>query len=378
MKTKYGYLGPKGTHCEEALSVYLGAKKAETGPYPGVEQVLTAVRDGEISHGLVPLENSIEGTVNLALDLIASDQELHIVGEVILPIRHNLLVKPGGQKEDLSLVVSHPQALAQCREYLNRQMPGVPVREVNSTAEAARLAAEADGRMAAIGNKRAADYYGLEIIAADIQDCKENRTRFVVISKKESPVPGPAKTSLVLSITDRPGGLYQILREFALVNINLTKIESRPAKRNFGDYLFFIDLIGHQKDPVVKKCLAAIRDMTASFRILGSYPSWGTGGGSKSTAGLPPPRMSVREIRQDIDIIDYQIVELLEKRTHLVSLVGTLKNGWTTVRDKDRELEILRRVRENALQRDVDPELMEKIYQILFDHFVKLQEKQKR
>lgn len=377
MNAKYGYLGPKGTHCEEALYIYLGSKDTGAVPYSGVEQVIAAVRAGEISHGLVPLENSIEGTINLSLDLIAHDQELKIAGEVILPIKHNLLSKPGIRKAQINLVVSHPQALAQCRKYLNRHHPGVPFCEVNSTAEAAQIIAGGNNYMAAIGNERAAEIYGLEIVEHDIQDCKDNRTRFVVVSKEESPVTGPAKTSLVISITDRPGGLYQILKEFALANINLTKIESRPAKRNLGDYLFFIDLAGHREDPAVKKCLEAIEDMAASFRILGSYPIWGKVGETERNDAGDQVKMSVHEIRQDIDIIDYQIVELLAKRTQLVSVIGTLKNGIDSIRDRDREQEILNRVRNNALKKGVSPELAENIYQILFGHFVELQKKLK-
>ncbi len=377
MNERYGYLGPKGTYCEEALYVYLGMRAMETVPYPGVEQVLTAVREGEISHGMVPLENSTEGTVNLTLDLITGEPELKIAGEVILPVKHNLLTKRGISKEEISLVVSHPQALAQCRKYLTRHFPGVSVYEVNSTAEAAQMVAKGNDCMAAIGNEKAAVYYGLDIIESNIQDCEENRTRFVVISKKEGPVIRPAKTSLVISITDRPGGLYQILKEFALFNINLTKIESRPAKKTFGDYLFFIDLVGHREDPVVKDCLEAVEDLTASFRILGSYPIWEKPKEAQYSVDRIQVNLSVDEIRQDIDIIDYQIVELLEKRTQLVSLIGTLKNGQDSFRDKEREQEVLKRVKRNALKKGVNPELVEKIYTILFDHFVELQEKQK-
>ncbi len=376
MNETYGYLGPKATHCEEALYLYLGTETANATAYPSIPQVLTAVSEDRVSHGIVPLENSIEGTVNLTLDLIVSDPQLNIVGEVILPIKHNLLVRSGVSKEEIKLIISHPQALAQCRKYLNSHFPGVPLREVDSTAEAARIVSSGKEPVAAIGNEKAAANYGLEIQEYDIQDCRENQTRFVVISKKETPATKPAKTTLVISITDRPGGLYQILKEFALANINLTKIESRPAKRNLGDYLFFIDLVGHREDPAVKKCLESIEDMAALFRVLGSYPIWGKTGQTENHLAGEGTNLSVEELRQDIDIIDYQIVELLAKRTQLVTLIGTLKNGRDAVRDTRREQEILKRVKKNALKKGVSPELMEKIYGILFDHFVKLQEKQ--
>jgi len=165
-----------------------------------------------------------------------------------------------------------------------------------------------------------------------------------------------------------------------LASINLTKIESRPAKKNLGDYLFFIDLMGHREDPVVKECLETVEELSASFRILGSYSIWGGAGNldtyADSFAGGTPDTLSVTELRENIDIIDYQIVELLARRTQLVSLIGTLKNGYVPVRDPGRESEILDRVRKNAARKGVDPGLAEKVYQILFDHFVELQLKQ--
>lgn len=375
---KYGYLGPEGTHSEEALFLYLGSKKPVSTvlPYPSIEQVILAVSRGEISHGLVPLENSIEGTVNLTLDLVAGNKDLKLVGEVILPISHNLMVRPGVKREEINLVISHPQALAQCRKFLNANFPGVQVKEVNSTAAAAKMAAENSGTVASIGNKNAAESFGLQIIDCDIQDCRENKTRFVIISKEELPVTGPAKTSLVISISDRPGGLYQILREFALAGINLTKIESRPAKRNLGDYLFFIDLTGNYTDPAVKNCIDIIKNMSASLRVLGCYPVWQETGmtlESKEGTYIGP---TLEEVRQDIDILDYQIVELLAKRTQLVTTIGALKAKRETVRDPEREMNVLRQVRKIALRKGVDPELIESIYLILFDHFVRLQEKQ--
>ncbi len=376
MNETYGYLGPKATHCEEALYLYLGTETANATAFPSIPQVLSAVSEGRVARGIVPLENSIEGTVNLTLDLIVSDPELKIVGEVVLPIKHNLLARPGVKREEINLILSHPHALAQCRQYLSRHFPRIPVREVNSTAEAARIIASQQEPFAAIGNEKAAANYRLEILEHDIQDCRENQTRFAIISKQDVPVTGPARTSLVISITDRPGGLYQILKEFALANINLTKIESRPAKRNLGDYLFFIDLDGHREDLSVRKCLESIEDMTAMFRVLGSYPVWGKTGLEETHPVHEERNLSVEELREDIDIIDYQIVELLAKRTQLVSIIGTLKNGRETVRDKRREQEILKRVKKNALKKGVSPKLMGKIYGILFDHFVKLQQQQ--
>jgi len=377
MDKVYGYLGPQGTYCEEALCKYLGNKEEKRTPFPSIEQVLAAVKDNSVTHGLIPLENSIEGTVNIAIDMIASEPELKIVGEVILPVRHNLLIKPGARREDIRIIISHPQALAQCRNYLNKNFPGAVLKPVNSTAEAAQAAAADDGSVAAIGNKKAGYNYGLVVAEEGIQDCLENRTRFVLVSKQKAPVTGAAKTSLVLSITDRPGGLYQILKEFALANINLTKIESRPAKTSFGDYLFFIDLVGHAADPVVKKCLESIEDMSASFRVLGSYTVWEEPERKNRTAGAEKTTtLTLEELRQNIDIIDYQIVDLLAQRTQLVSLVGNLKNGLDGIRDETREGEVLNRVKNNAVKKGVSAELIEQIYRDLFNHFVDLQRSQ--
>jgi prephenate dehydratase len=377
MEKKYGFLGPQGTHCEEALSVYTKNEKVQMMPHPSIEQVLSAVRNGEVTRGIVPLENSIEGTVNQALDIIAHDKKIKIVGEVVLPVRHCLLSREGVKTGEVRTVISHPQALAQCRKYLNEKLPGVQYCEVNSTAEAARIVSQFEESVAAIGSETAASNYGLRVLAKDIQDCLDNKTRFVVVSRKAIETRLPAKTSIVFSITDRPGGLYEILKVFALSNINLTKIESRPAKRNLGDYLFFIDLMGNPKEPVIKKCLDAVKDLVASFRLLGTYPVWAP---SVSTIGLVEPitrQLSLEEIRQDIDIIDYQIVELLAKRTQLVCQIGKMKKGKQTVKDIKREQEVLSHVKNNAQKKGVSPELMEKIYQIIFEHFTKLQQLQK-
>lgn len=373
MNIRYGYLGPRGTHSEEALYTYVGQSLLEAVPYAGIEQVIAAVRSGEVDHGLVPLENSIEGTVNLTIDNLAWDEELKITGEVILPVNQNLIVRPGASKDTIKVVFSHSQALAQCRKYLSLNFPGVEFCEVSSTAEAARMVAAGGCEMAAIGNERAAVNYGLEMLDKNIQDCPENMTRFVRVSKNNIPVTGQAKTSVVISVTDRPGALYQILKEFALANINLTKIESRPAKTVLGDYLFIIDLLGHQDDPLVRNCLETIEDMAASFRVLGSYPVYNDDMSGDETR---KEDISLDQIRQDIDIIDYQIVDLLARRTQLVSVVGKLKNGWNSFRDTGRESEILARVKRNAVNKGVNPSLVEDIYHVLFDHFVGLQEQQ--
>lgn len=377
MKTCYGYFGPKGTNSEEALYTFTGTTDIVATPFSSIEKVLDAVRESDITYGLVPIENSIEGTVNLTLDLLAKESELFITGEVILSINHNLLVKQGIKKESICKIISHPQALAQCRAYLKDNFPDVILEEVGSTAEAARLTADSCGDIAAIGNCNAAKYYGLDVLASEIHDCADNTTRFIVISKEAAPVTQMVKTSIVISITDRPGGLYEILKAFAVSNINLTKIESRPAKKNLGDYLFFLDFIGSPHEERVSLCLKSIQDMTASFRILGSYPLWqGNVDDYQISESVNGKKPIINEIRQDIDIIDYQIVELLAKRTQLVSLIGSLKASRFLVRDPGREEQVLARVKNIAENKGVAPELLERIYKYMFEFFVEFQKKQ--
>lgn len=379
MNIKYGYFGPKGTNSEEALYTYLGTTEIQAEPYQSIDQVLKAVHDGIITHGLVPIENSIEGTVNLTLDLMAQENELKIVGEVVVPIQHNLLIRRGSGRDEIKRIISHSQALAQCRNYLNKNFPETEVCPVGSTADAARIAAECGG-VAAIGNGKAAEYYGLQILEESIHDCRENHTRFIVVSKQGKAVTGHAKTSVVISITDRAGGLYEILREFALANINLTRIESRPAKKSLGDYLFFIDLAGNPEEPKVKQCLETVKDMAASFKILGAYPAWNVGyrqdEDNKKKDNINQESSTLDELRQDIDIIDYQIVELLAKRTQLVSLIGSLKPDPLSIRDKTREQEVLTRVKSTAAKKGVNPQLLENVYEYLFEYFVELQKQQ--
>jgi prephenate dehydratase len=375
MHRKIGYLGPAGTFTEEALIKYTGSDCSERVACGTINAVFRGVKDGSLDLGLVPFENSTEGSVHLTLDLLAGECDLKISGEIIMPISQHLIARAGASADRVARVLSHPQALAQCRLYLENNLPGIEVENMASTVEAIRAVAETQEPWAAIGNARAAEMHGLAVIASDIQDCRENRTRFVVISREDAPVAGESdKTSILFTITDRPGGLYEILKEFALRNINLTRIESRPAKRNLGDYVFFVDLEGHREDPQVRACLEAVRNQAATFRILGSYPA---DAAAVQEGHREVPRLSLEQLRQDIDIIDQQIVELLAKRTELVKVIGRLKSGQPEVRDPDREEQVLRRVKASAEKKGVNPELINNIYHTIFDHFVEVQKKQK-
>lgn len=265
------YLGPRGTHSEEiALQLYRG----ETGrfmPYPSIDAAIRAVEDGAATECVVPLENSLEGSVNITLDTLAHEVDLHIVRELVQPVRHNLLVHPA--EKHVQIIVSHTQALAQCRHYLRRHFPQAELKAVDSTAAAAYLVASGAKGHAAIGSRRAAALYGLEVAAADIQDHPGNCTRFVVL-RREPNAPGVGgKTSVVCQINgEQPGSLCAILQEFAMRQVNLTKIESRPARTGLGMYIFFLDVDGSLGEDKVRAAVTAVKRKSLWFKNLGSYP----------------------------------------------------------------------------------------------------------
>lgn len=371
MTKKIGYLGPEGTFTGEALSLYYQSEAVTPVPCPSLADIFSAVALGELDEGVVPLENSYEGPVNTTLDLLAGDFPVKIRGEIVLPVSHNLLAREGTSPDLLAAIISHPQALAQCRDFIRKRFPGIALMESSSTAEAARRVAEAAQPWGAIGNKKAAVAYGLVVLERDISDQPGNMTRFVVLGREELPPVPPAKTSIIVSVTDRPGALYHILKEFALRNINLTRIESRPAKKRLGDYLFFIDFAGCQGEAAADEALEAVARQAADFKILGSYAA-DPGFAAGPAAGGDVP-MTLEEVRSDIDIVDFQVVELLGKRAGLVNLLARLKKGGQ-VRDPGREREVLGRVKEIAAQKGFSPEVIEEIYGILFRHFVRLQD----
>ena len=278
---RVGFLGPFGTFTEQALLTQPDLAAAELVPYPTMTDVLRASEDGEVDLGFVAIENSIEGTVNVTSDTLAFDVDVLIQREVVIGIQQHLLAVPGATLAGIAEVVSIPHATAQARGFLHRELPSVRTRAANSTAEAAQLVAtEADPKVAAIGNELAAGLYGLEVLAADIEDHPENQTRFVAVRPHAVPAPtGHDKTSILqYQRHDRPGSLVAILQEFAARRINLTKLESRPTKRGLGDYCFLLDLEGHVADDVVADCLKALRTKHGDVKFLGSYPSAGTDG----------------------------------------------------------------------------------------------------
>lgn len=273
MAAALAYLGPAGTFCEEAARLYLGKQDWQLMPCRSIREVFQAVQNRTAKAGVVPIENSYEGAVNQTLDLMTRDSHIQIIGEIAISISQNLLTHPNVSGREIDCILSHPQALAQCQEYLNEHYPGSALLEVPSTAEAARLVATSGETWAAISTRKAAETYGLCVLAADIQDLTNNSTRFVVLGCEDGPCAKNCKTSLLIYVMDRPGALFEVLREFHIREINLCKIESRPARTRMGEYLFFIDIDGHREESRVQEVLAALQEVTAEIRVLGSYPA---------------------------------------------------------------------------------------------------------
>ncbi|MFA6308756.1 MAG: prephenate dehydratase [Clostridia bacterium] len=274
---KIGFLGPRGTFSEEALRKYTERlKEYEVCEYTTIPDLIMAVENKEIDEAIAPIENSLEGGVNSTLDLLAAVEDILIKAEVAIDIRENLLAKKGTKTEDIRMILSHPQPIGQCRQYINDNFPDATIKIVYSTAGAAEEVASSKENCAAIGAALAAEVYGLEILAAGIQDGFNNTTRFVVISHNDSGPTGNDKTSIVFSTEDKPGSLYSILDIFNLWDINMTKIESRPAKNQLGRYIFFVDIEGHIEDDNIRDALTMIQRKTSFYRFLGSYPMYVT------------------------------------------------------------------------------------------------------
>jgi prephenate dehydratase len=267
-----GYLGPSGTFSHLAAIEYSGGKEQLT-EFPTIYSAIKAADEEKVTASIVPIENSIEGSVNVTLDALAFDSDLYITDEYVLKISQNLLVKKGATKEAIKTVASHPQGIGQCSKLLNIQFPDVAVEYTSSTAEAARLAADSDGSVAVIASKNCANLYDLDVLYSDCGDEENNSTRFVVVAKQARlDVTRHDKTSIVFTLDNKPGALYQALAAFEKSNINLVKIESRPLKKGLGKYVFFIDIEGNIDDPVIYFALDRIRQSTSFYKFLGSYP----------------------------------------------------------------------------------------------------------
>lgn len=263
-----GVLGPEGSFSEKAAKQWNG--KAQLRYFDDIAGTVDALQQGKVDYSIVPIENSLDGSISLTLDLLM-EYQLKITGEVIVQINHHLMSK--GSMQDIKVIMSIPQALSQCRKFIRKNFKNVEVRPALSTSHAAKLASERES-IAAIASRESANIYGLGILAENIQDMNENYTRFIVIGKTAPPATGNDKTSIIVYLEkNRPGALYEILGEFACRGIDLTKIESRPAKKTLGDYLFHIDLRGHIEDKLVKDTLDRVKDKVGMLKILGSYPA---------------------------------------------------------------------------------------------------------
>ncbi|MGA1454466.1 MAG: prephenate dehydratase [Ilumatobacteraceae bacterium] len=274
---RVGYFGPAGTFTEQALLTQADLAALEHLPYRTVPDVLDAVESGEVDLGFVPIENSIEGTVNFTQDALVFDHDLLIQREVVLDIEHCVLARPGTTLDNVKVLLSIPVATAQCHAFIRRDMPEVEVRAANSTAEAARLVAEdSSDTIAAIAPENAARLYGLDVLRRNIADHDGNQTRFVVVGKNRIPArTGNDKTGLVVfQRADEPGSLIGILQEFAARRINLSQLLSRPTKRGgLGDYCFIIYADAHVSDEVMADALRDLRTKQGDVKFLGSYPA---------------------------------------------------------------------------------------------------------
>ncbi len=273
MAKRLSYLGPAGTYSEEAALLY--DQYAELVPCPTIPSVCRAVSDGLVDEGIVPIENSIEGSVVYTLDYLIGETDLSIFNEVVLPIEHCLMIRPGATTEGIQLVYSHPQSLAQCRHFIEDNFPGAqPIASLSNSA-AVNDMMDSDVPSAAIAPQRAAQIYGAEIVGVGIQDVTNNVTRFVLLGWRDHPPTGQDKTSFCFTFhEDAPGSLYNALGIFATRNINLVKIESRPTKEFLGRYNFLVDCEGHRESPEVKEALEDLERQVSSLKVFGSYPRW--------------------------------------------------------------------------------------------------------
>lgn len=266
---KVAFFGAEATYSHLAAKEKFGSS-ADLRPTSSIPEVFQDVSQNRAMFGVVPIENSTEGVVAHTLDCLV-ESDLQICAEIFLDIHHHLL-SLSGRAEDVKRIISHPQALAQCRGWLGAHFPAISIEEVASTAHAA-LAASKNGGIAAISSALAKEVYGLASVAANIEDRANNITRFLVIGKMATKPGRRDKTSLVFSAKDKPGVLFQMLQPFAKSKINLSKIESRPIKNKPWEYLFFLDLIGHRDTRAVKRSIAGLEKNCLFIKILGSYPS---------------------------------------------------------------------------------------------------------
>ncbi len=265
-----GYLGPKGTFSEQAALFYCPDGKCID--YHSINEVIEAVDKNLIEVGIVPIENSIEGTVNVTMDTIIFNADIKIISEIVIPIEQNFLVSKNYNNEKITKILSHPQALAQCRGFLEKNYYNVEQMATSSTSEAAKLVSNSNEKWAALGNSLCAKLYDMKILHNNIQDNKSNETRFIAISKSsKNKIDSNSKTSIAFSVTDEPGALFKILNILALWNINMTKIISRPMKKHAEEYVFFVELEGDISNEDMQEAMKMVKRKTSCYKLFGSY-----------------------------------------------------------------------------------------------------------
>ena len=272
-KIKIAFLGPRGTFCEQAALTFSKGKEHSLLDCKNISDIFRMVENENVDYGVVPIENSTEGSINIALDLLL-EKKIYIAGEIMERISHNLITKSGIEMSEIKTIFSHTQAIAQCRKFLEKNLPNVQFKETSSTASAVK---EIKGLkyVAAIGSKLAAKTYKMSILAKHIEDNPNNYTRFFILARNDWKFTGSDKTSIIFSVKHVPGALYDALGIFAKKKINLTKIESRPTKDKPWEYIFFCDFEGHKTDIKLQQALKELRDKALFLKILGSYPKFG-------------------------------------------------------------------------------------------------------
>jgi chorismate mutase / prephenate dehydratase len=262
------YLGPSGTYSEQAALYHFGSA-IDGMACASIDEVFRAAEAGTADFGVVPIENSTEGTINRTLDLLLQTP-LIISGELSIPVHHSLMSQ-SGTMDGISRICAHSQALAQCQAWLNQNFPNIERLAVASNAEAARMAAE-DPAVAAVASEMAGHKYRLQVVSAHIQDDPQNRTRFAVIGRLQTTPSGKDQTSLALSVQNKAGAVYRMLEPLAKHGVSMTRFESRPARTGSWEYNFFIDVEGHAQDEKVARALVELKEHAAFFKLLGSYP----------------------------------------------------------------------------------------------------------
>ena len=265
---KVAFLGPQATYTHIAAMQQFGLS-AQLVPLKSISSIFDEVSRGRASYGVVPVENSNEGVVSHTLDMFMSS-DLKVIAEILLPISHDLL-NLSGQSSDIRKVISHPQAIGQCRSWLEENLPDIPLVEASSTASAAQQSAE-DASVASIASESAATLYGLRVVKHKIEDNPNNFTRFLIIGSEMQNPSGNDKTSIMFSVKDQAGILYHMLEPFSKRGINLAKIESRPTKGKAWEYIFFLDMVGHIKDQRIAEAVEELRSLCQFLKVLGSYP----------------------------------------------------------------------------------------------------------